>query len=196
FPGCGRGRIPRWIVAPPRHLQALRRVRQGFAKPQARLRASTHISFGRSRWRPFPDACSGQSLREPRLWHELPKKLFEDGHRRISQMKQTGTFTHAKRKQESLLAPLERPALQWLVRHFPPWVKSDHLTLLAILSMFGAGLCFWGARYDIRWLLAIPVALALNWFGDSTDGTLARYRNRQRPRYGFYVVFICDCLST
>jgi phosphatidylglycerophosphate synthase len=111
-------------------------------------------------------------------------------------MKQTATFTHAKRKQESLLAPLERPALQWLVRRFPSWVNSDHLTLLAILAMFGAGLCFWGARYDTLWLFGVPFALALNWFGDSLDGTLARHRDQQRPRYGFYVDHICDCLST
>lgn len=105
-------------------------------------------------------------------------------------------FKSAARKQESLLAPLERPTLQWLARNLPAWVNSDHLTILAILAMLGAGICFWAAKYHIRWLLAVPIALALNWFGDSLDGTLARYRNQQRPRYGFYVDHICDCLST
>lgn len=105
-------------------------------------------------------------------------------------------FKNAKRQQESLLAPLERPTLQWLVRRIPLWMNSDHLTLIAILAMLGAGLCFWAAKSDIRWLLGVPVALALNWFGDSLDGTLARHRNQQRPRYGFYVDHICDCLST
>jgi len=111
-------------------------------------------------------------------------------------MKEETTFTHAKRRQESLLAPLERPTLQWLVRRLPLWINSDHLTLIAIVAMFGAGLCFWAAKYDIRWLFSIPFALAANWFGDSLDGTLARYRNQQRPRFGFYVDHICDCLST
>lgn len=108
----------------------------------------------------------------------------------------TAKFTNAKRQQESLLAPLERRTLQWLVRRMPPSVNSDHLTLLALVSMFVAGLCFWAARNDIRWLLGVPVALAVNWFGDSLDGTLARHRDQQRPRYGFYVDHLCDCLST
>ncbi len=105
-------------------------------------------------------------------------------------------FENAKRQQESLLAPLERRTLQWLVRRMPPAVNSDHLTLLALISMFLAGLCFWVAGENILWLLVVPVMLALNWFGDSLDGTLARHRNQQRPRYGFYVDHLCDCLST
>jgi archaetidylinositol phosphate synthase len=105
-------------------------------------------------------------------------------------------FKNAQRQQESLLAPLERPALQWLVRRIPPWMNSDHLTVMAIGAMFVAGLCCWAAKKDRLWLLGVPVALAVNWFGDSLDGTLARFRNRLRPRYGFYVDHICDCLST
>ncbi len=104
-------------------------------------------------------------------------------------------FRAASRHQESLLAPLEKPTLHWLAVHMPLWVNSDHLTLLALLSTIGAGVLFWAARYDLRWLLLVPLALALHWFGDSLDGTVARYRNRQRPRYGFYVDHICDCLS-
>lgn len=105
-------------------------------------------------------------------------------------------FQNAQRQQESLLAPLERRTLQWLVRRLPASVNSDHLTFLALAAMFIAGICFWAAKYDIRWLLGVPITLALNWFGDSLDGTLARYRNQQRPRFGFYVDHLCDCLST
>jgi archaetidylinositol phosphate synthase len=110
-------------------------------------------------------------------------------------MTEITSFTNAKRTQESLLAPLERRALQWLVSHMPGWVSSDLLTFLAIFAMLIAGVCFWSAKADRRFLLGIPFALALNWFGDSLDGTLARYRNQQRPRYGFYVDHLCDCLS-
>ncbi len=110
-------------------------------------------------------------------------------------MTETTSFTNAKRTQESLLAPLERRALQWLVRRLPCWVSSDLLTFLAIFAMLIAGVCFWAARSDRQFLFGVPFALALNWFGDSLDGTLARYRNQQRPRYGFYVDHLCDCLS-
>lgn len=104
-------------------------------------------------------------------------------------------FKSAQRVQQSLLAPLERPTLQWLAKNLPHWIGSDTLTLMALLSMAAAGGFFWLAKDDIRWLYGVPIALAINWFGDSLDGTIARYRNRQRPRYGFYVDHICDCLS-
>ena len=58
-----------------------------------------------------------------------------------------------------------------------------------------AGLSYYLARWN-RWMLLASVAfLAVNWFGDSLDGTLARYRNRQRPRYGFYVDHMVDALG-
>src|ERR1041384_3562038 len=81
-------------------------------------------------------------------------------------------FKNAVRQQTSLLAPLERVCLSWFARNMPSWVKPDHLTLL------GVNLC-----------------LAINWFGDSLDGTLARARNKQRPRYGFYVDHIIDAFG-
>src|SRR5215475_3626161 len=101
-------------------------------------------------------------------------------------------FRDAERKQLSLLAGIEKRTLVWLAHHLPKWVNSDHLTLLGFLAMLAAGLCYWGASYDRRWLLAVIGALAVNWFGDSLDGTLARVRNRLRPRYGFYVDHITD----
>src|SRR4029078_10720203 len=77
----------------------------------------------------------------------------------------------------------------------PGWVNSDHLTLLGFVAMFGAGLCYYLARQNPYMLLASTVCLAVNWFGDSLDGTLARYRNKQRPRYGFYVDHIVDAFG-
>lgn len=62
--------------------------------------------------------------------------------------------------------------------------------------MFCAGLSYWYALSNPRGLLLVILFLAVNWFGDSLDGTLARVRNRQRPRYGFYVDHIVDAFNT
>ena len=78
----------------------------------------------------------------------------------------------------------------------PVCVNSDHLTLLGLASLIGAGACYGLARWDRVWLLGAIAFLALNWFGDSLDGTLARFRNRQRPRYGFYVDHVVDAVGT
>ena len=74
----------------------------------------------------------------------------------------------------------------------PAWVNSDHLTLLGFIGMAMAGVCYFLARFNPIALYAAVVCLAVNWFGDSLDGTLARVRQRQRPRYGFYVDHIVD----
>jgi phosphatidylglycerophosphate synthase len=105
-------------------------------------------------------------------------------------------FKDAQRAQLSLLAPLEKKTLIWLASHMPAWVNSDHLTALGLASLFGAGLSYWYASRNRMGLLMVIGCLALNWFGDSLDGTLARVRNRQRPRYGFYVDHVVDMFGT
>jgi archaetidylinositol phosphate synthase len=105
-------------------------------------------------------------------------------------------FRDAERKQLSMLAKLEKRTLIWIAERLPAWVNSDHLTVLGFGAMFAAGLLYWVASWDKRALLAVIVALAVNWFGDSLDGTLARVRNRLRPRYGFYVDHITDAIGT
>jgi archaetidylinositol phosphate synthase len=92
----------------------------------------------------------------------------------------------------SFLAGIEKRALVCIAQHLPAWVNSDHLTLLGFIAMIGAGTSFWISRWHKPALLLVVVALALNWFGDSLDGTVARVRNRQRPRYGFYVDHVLD----
>ena len=109
---------------------------------------------------------------------------------------QKTAFRDAARAQESLLAPYEKRALVSMARRMPEWVTSDHLTLLGFVAMLAAGLSYWAAHYDQRALLLVIVCLALNWFGDSLDGTLARVRKRLRPRYGFYVDHITDAFGT
>ena len=89
-------------------------------------------------------------------------------------------------------ARAERKVLAWLAVRLPAWVDSDHLTLLGFASMFCAGASYALAPWHPSALLLAVVFLALNWFGDSLDGTLARVRNRQRPRYGFYVDHMID----
>jgi len=105
-------------------------------------------------------------------------------------------FRDASRAQASLLSPLEKPVLIWLARHTPSWINSDHLTALGLLAMIGAGLSFWYGSVDKRGMLLVIACLVLNWYGDSLDGTLARVRNRLRPRYGFYVDHVVDAIGT
>jgi phosphatidylglycerophosphate synthase len=107
----------------------------------------------------------------------------------------TPEFKSAVRQQTSLLAPLERVCLSWLARNMPPWVKPDHLTLLGFGAMLAAGVCYALAKWWAPALLIVNLCLAVNWFGDSLDGTLARTRNKQRPRYGFYVDHIIDAFG-
>ena len=101
-------------------------------------------------------------------------------------------FKNAIRLQNSFTAAPERKALLWLAARMPPSINSDHLTLLGFMAMFLAGCSYALARWNPWGLLLATVCLALNWFGDSLDGTLARVRNRQRPRYGFYVDHVID----
>jgi archaetidylinositol phosphate synthase len=100
------------------------------------------------------------------------------------------------REYGGILAVPERKALLWLARRTPRWVNSDHLTLLGLASMLLAGVSFWAAAGNRLALLAVVLFLALNWFGDSLDGTLARYRNQQRPKYGYYVDHVIDLIGT
>src|SRR5579872_3800756 len=101
-------------------------------------------------------------------------------------------FAPATRIQQSFLASAEKRTLIWLAERTPASVNSDHLTLLGFLSQCAAGVCYALARFNAKALLLGIVFLAVNWFGDSLDGTLARVRNQQRPRYGFYVDHIAD----
>ncbi len=105
-------------------------------------------------------------------------------------------FQEAGRAQLSLLAPLEKKCLIWLARHTPTWINSDHLTALGLLALAGAGASYWYARWSTPGLWLVILFLALNWLGDSLDGTLARVRNQQRPRYGFYIDHVVDAFGT
>lgn len=104
-------------------------------------------------------------------------------------------FREAKRTQESFLAVLEKKTLVWMAAWTPAWINSDHLTALGLVAMAGAGVGYWWSRTNPAGLLVVVACLAINWLGDSLDGTLARVRNCQRPRYGFYVDHIVDAFG-
>ena len=106
------------------------------------------------------------------------------------------TFRNAKRVHTSVLADIEKRALVWIAEHTPAWINSDHLTILGFTAQIGTGVCYALARFHRGWLLAGIVCLGLNWLGDSLDGTLARVRQKQRPRYGFYVDHILDSIGS
>ena len=101
-------------------------------------------------------------------------------------------FFEAQRNSTGLLTGIERRVLIWLAKRLPARINSDHLTGLGLVSMFLVGVCFAIWREVPAALGGVVFFLALNWFGDSLDGTLARVRGHQRPRYGFYVDHILD----
>jgi len=105
-------------------------------------------------------------------------------------------FREAKRTQQSFLAAAEKKTLLWLAARTPSWINSDHLTVLGLLAMAGGGAAYWWSKSSRVGLLVVILCLAVNWLGDSLDGTLARFRNCPRPRYGFYVDHIVDAFST
>ena len=109
---------------------------------------------------------------------------------------QTNDFQPAERVNRGLVSTFERSVLTALAGIIPNAVEPDHLTALGFGSLLAVGFSYWYARYSAIGLWLVILFLALNWFGDSLDGTLARYRNRQRPRYGFYVDHVVDAFGT
>jgi len=105
-------------------------------------------------------------------------------------------FQPAERNHQSILASSEKRLLLWLAKRIPAGINSDHLTALGFVSLFGVGAGYWYARYNKIGLLIATVFFILNWFGDSLDGTVARVRNRQRPRYGFYLDHVLDACGS
>ncbi len=105
-----------------------------------------------------------------------------------------------KRTNDILLGPLERPALAFFAKHMPKWVNSDMLTVLGLLGSVLAAVSYamvgTGEVKANPWLFVASLGFVINWFGDSLDGTLARYRNMSRPNYGYYTDHAIDGLTT
>jgi phosphatidylglycerophosphate synthase len=105
-------------------------------------------------------------------------------------------FHSGTRINRSLTASIEKRALEWMAARAPRWVTSDRLTLLGFAAQIACGACYAFARFDRRFLLGAIACLTLNWLGDSLDGTLARVRHIERPRYGFYVDHMADVFGS
>jgi len=104
-------------------------------------------------------------------------------------------FQEARREHKSLTAAVEKKALVWMAERLPSWVNADHLTALGLVAFLAGGVCYWLCGRDPAFLHAVNVCLLLNWLGDSLDGTVARVRQKLRPRYGFYVDHMVDALA-
>jgi len=104
-------------------------------------------------------------------------------------------FRHAARLQQSVLARPEKRMLIWMAERTPSWINPDHLTLFGFLAQLMTGVSYAIARSSQLGLTGAIVFLILNWLGDSMDGTLARVRQQQRPRYGFYVDHMLDSVG-
>jgi len=100
-----------------------------------------------------------------------------------------------KRVNESVLGALEKPTLSWIARRLPAWVMPDHLTIVGFSGALLAAAGFVFSRWSMLWLWLSCLGLAVNWFGDSLDGTLARLRRRERLRYGFFIDHTSDMFS-
>lgn len=104
-------------------------------------------------------------------------------------------FRNAARIQESFTSKIEKKVLLWFALRLPMWVSSDQLTCLGLGAMIFGCASYVLARWYRAGFLFATLSLALHWFGDSMDGTLARVRNQQRPRYGFYVDHVIDSIG-
>jgi archaetidylinositol phosphate synthase len=136
---------------------------------------------------------SYQSLGHQSLGHHMMPQSCEyvNPYARL-EVQRAQRFPEMRRVQESWVAAAEKRSLLWLAKRTPDWIGPDHLTLVGLTAQLGAGACYALAAWNRYGLLGAIACLGLNWLGDSLDGTLARVRQRSRPRYGFYVDHMVD----
>jgi len=104
-------------------------------------------------------------------------------------------FKSHQRVNDIFFGPLERPALRWLAAHMPAWMTPDILTMIGVIgSVVSMGGYLLG-RINHLGLWLASLGLVVNWFGDSLDGSLARYRNIERPKYGFFIDRSLDAMG-
>lgn len=100
-----------------------------------------------------------------------------------------------KRVNDIFLASLERPALQWLAAHTPSWIGPDHMTVLGLIGSLIILIGYWLTNFNSAFLWLASLGFVINWYGDSLDGTIARFRRQERPVYGFFVDHTVDGIS-
>ena len=103
---------------------------------------------------------------------------------------------NATREPNFLLARHEKRVLTAIARRLPRWILPDDLTALGVTSAIGIGVAYLATNADHRWLWVASALLVIHWLGDSLDGTLARVRGIERPRYGYYLDHLVDAIST
>ncbi len=101
-----------------------------------------------------------------------------------------------ERIQQNLLARSERRLINAICPRLPAWVKPDHLTALGLFGALLIGAGYWASKVDHRWLWLSIGAYFIHWFGDSLDGSLARFRKIERPRFGYFIDHSTDALGT
>lgn len=94
----------------------------------------------------------------------------------------------------AITASIEEKAKEYICPRIPRWMNPDHLTIIGIVGILITSTGFILGFFNRVWLLLVPVGLILNWFGDSFDGSIARYRKRTRPNYGYYIDKIVDAV--
>jgi archaetidylinositol phosphate synthase len=105
-------------------------------------------------------------------------------------------MSDAPRDKKFMLAVPEARVLEWMARRLPGWVMPDHLTALGVLAALGIAAAYVLSNGDSGWLWAASGLLVIHWLGDSLDGTLARVRKSERPRYGYYLDHLVDAFAT
>ena len=112
------------------------------------------------------------------------------------QSKEANLPAEAERRAFFIFSRFERWALPRIAGALPAWILPDHLTGLGIVAATGIMFCYMRSNYDSIWLWGANAGLLFHWLGDSLDGTLARVRHIERPRYGFYLDHLTDAYST
>jgi archaetidylinositol phosphate synthase len=97
-----------------------------------------------------------------------------------------------RRVLDTFTGPVERPILRWLAAHMPSWMNPDILTAIGVIGGLVILCGYWLTGADRNFLWLVNLGFVINWFGDSMDGTLARYRHIERPVYGFYIDHTVD----
>lgn len=105
------------------------------------------------------------------------------------------SITPIRRIQENVLAAYERRLLTWICRRLPGWVTPDQLTVLALFAAVAVFVGYAASAFGRDWLWLSVAGYVVHWFGDSLDGSLARFRSIERPRYGYFVDHSADALG-
>jgi len=125
----------------------------------------------------------------------LERCLANDPAARFGSAGELRAALHGMRELTFVFADFERRLLERLARRVPRGLRANHFTALGMVGAAGAGVAYALARYNPAWLWVASVMLAVHWLGDSLDGTLARVRGAERPKYGFYLDHVMGALS-